>query len=76
MDGNLLEINGTTYDLSKMNPNSKIRFAGRSIKVKDIPHDVYTLDCTHMGRGFFVHVNDVFFCNTCGENKFVSKVKR
>lgn len=76
MDGNLLTLNGKTYDLSKMNPNSKIRFAGRSIKVKDIPHDVYTLDCGHLGRGFFVQTKDIIFCSQCQENKSVAKVKR
>lgn len=76
MDGNVLELNGRKYDLSRMNPNSKIKIAGRSIRVKDIPHDVYTLACGHIGRGFFVQLNDIIFCQHCQETKSVARVKR
>lgn len=76
MTANLLEIGGKKFDLTKMNPNSTITVRGHRIKVKDIPYDVYTLKCGHIGRAFGAETGDIMFCDSCHDDKEVVRVKR
>lgn len=76
MNPNILEIDGKKLDLSKMNPKTRIRVGNRHVRVSDIPHDVYTLECGDKGRGFGVELGDVIFCEKCADVKKVSDRRR
>lgn len=76
MNPNILEINGKKFDLGKMNPKARIKVGNRYIKVADIPHDIYTLECGHKDRGYGVEVGDIVFCQKCQDTKTVSLRKR
>lgn len=76
MDKNVLEIDGKKLDISKMNPRSRIKVGNRYIRVSQIPHDVYTLNCSHKGRGFGVELGEQIFCDTCSELQPVVDRKR
>ena len=76
MNKNILEIGGKKLDINKMNPRTRIKIGNRYVRVGQIPHDVYTLDCGHKGPGFGVEVGEIIFCDKCTELKAVSTRKR
>lgn len=64
--------NGAVRVLS-MNPESVVTIQGRDIKVGQIPLSIYTLECSHMGKGLAVAKGDLLFCDNCSGTSRVVK---
>jgi hypothetical protein len=60
--------------LTELEPNERIKVAGRWVKVDSIKLNAAILTCGHPIRGIALTENDVVFCDSCKDQSFVATV--
>lgn len=61
--------------LRELSPEKVLIIQGRKIRAKDVPLSNYRLECGHTGQGIAVSVGRAFYCDSCGDTKFVAKAR-
>lgn len=57
--------------VTRIHPESVLVIHKRKIQAKDIPFNIYTLECSHKGKGIAIKENDTIFCEDCSDSRKV-----